>query len=336
MAEYDLHTNLLEHVLSWTDWVKNYFPQKNPKRKKQPGPISCYRCGEDLSDTCPCYYHEDVFILPIPTEHVGLVMGKGKTKLQQILSSSGLTRLTVSARIDTDTQTELELSGVCKAVLSGVELIAKTLHRQVRVGPGRWRCCSQGVLSAQCKICTVHLMDKIFQDRELLVETMTCARPGKVFSLDCEWVYTVRGGELARVTVLDFSGAVCYDQLVHPPYPVLDYNTRFSGITEHNITGVTTSLRQVQVNLLNIIASKDIILGHSLQHDLQVLHLVHRNVVDTSLVFPHKDGPPKRNSLKFLANYFLQRSIQQESKGHDSKEDALACLDLMKLELRVG
>ena len=67
-----------------------------------------------------------------------------------------------------------------------------------------------------------------------------------MFSLDCEWVYTDCGGELARVTLL-------------PPCPVLDYSTRFSGITtEHNIMEVTTSLRQVQDNLLNITDSKDI------------------------------------------------------------------------------
>ena len=190
-----------------------------------------------------------------------------------------------------------------------------------------------------CKTCEVHVRDIIFQDRELLVETMDPCNssnntmPAKVFSLDCEWVYTSQGGELARVTVLGYDGSVCYDRLVRPPRAVLDYNTRYSGITQDSMQGVTTSLGQVQMDLIKIISSKDFIVGHSLQHDLQALHLVHRKVVDTILVFPHKDGLPKKNSLRFLARYFLQRTIQLEPAGHDSKEDALACLDLIKLKL---
>merc|ERR1719233_1485369 len=28
----------------------------------------------------PCIFHSDVFVLTVPTKHVGLVMGKGKSK----------------------------------------------------------------------------------------------------------------------------------------------------------------------------------------------------------------------------------------------------------------
>ena len=169
-------------------------------------------------------------------------MGKGKNSLLHILSVSGLSRLTVPA-VRTDTQTHLELWVVRGGRWScggwgGAH--SQGLSKAGEGGPGWWH------HSTYCKTCTVHFMDNIFQDKELLVETMTSARPGKVFSLDCEWVYTERGGELARVTLL-------------PPCPVLDYNTRFSGITtEHNIMKVTTSLRQVQDTLLNITDSKDI------------------------------------------------------------------------------
>ena len=68
-----------------------------------------------------------------------------------------------------------------------------------------------------------------------------------------------RGGELARVTVLGYAGSVCYDQLVRPPRAVLDYNTRYSGITQDSMEeGVTTSLSQVQMDLIKILSSKDI------------------------------------------------------------------------------
>ena len=335
MSDSQLHAALEKHILTWKDWVTNYFPQQHPKMKqKQANPLTCYRCGKIKSDINPCTYHEDVYILSVPTKHVGLVMGKGKTKLLQILSSSGLSRLTVpNTAAD---QADLELKGVPAAVVAAEEMIGRAVQRQVRLAPGRWRCCQHGVRDGGCETCLVHVMDTVFLDKELLVETgerNSDSVTARVFALDCEWVYTSRGGELARVTILDWAGTVCYDRLVLPPRAVRDYNTRFSGITQQSMDGVTTSLMEVQLDLIKIISSKDIIVGHSLQHDLQALHLVHRKVVDTSLVFPHKDGLPKRNSLRFLAKHFLMRNIQEEPKGHDSIEDALACLDLMKLKI---
>lgn len=54
---------------------------------------------------------------------------------------------------------------------------------------------------------------------------------------------TVRGSELTRVTVVDYTGSTCYETLVLPDCPIVDYNTRFSGITEEDLLGVRTSLR---------------------------------------------------------------------------------------------
>lgn len=48
-----------------------------------------------------------------------------------------------------------------------------------------------------------------------------------VLAFDCELVYTTAGMSLARLTVLDESGAVILDQFVKPRAPVLDYNTRW-------------------------------------------------------------------------------------------------------------
>ena len=108
-------------------------------------------------------------------------------------------------------------------------------------------------------------------------------------------------------------------------------------------------MTDVQKNLLEQVSAKDIIIGHSIDNDLRCLHLEHRRVrrkkskfstnfvsgqvVDTSRVFPHPAGPPKCRSLKGLAKEFLNREIQQKEDGHDSREDALAALDLMKFKL---
>ena len=47
---------------------------------------------------------------------------------------------------------------------------------------------------------------------------------------------------------------------------------------------------------------------------------------------PHPAGPSKCRSLKALAKEFLNRDIQAKESGHDSKEDAIAALDLMKFK----
>ena len=62
--------------------------------------------------------------------------------------------------------------------------------------------------------------------------------------------------------------------------------------------------------------------------------LIHTCVVDTSVTFPHKMGPPYKRALRNLTSEYLQRIIQEDVGGHDSKEDALAALDLMKYKVK--
>ena len=87
---------------------------------------------------------------------------------------------------------------------------------------------------------------------------------------------------------------------------------RFSGITAEDLVGVKTSLRDVQAVLLMMFSSKTILIGHSLESDLKALKLLHGTVVDTSVVFPHKMGPPYKRALRTLAVEQIQRIIQND------------------------
>ena len=148
--------------------------------------------------------------------------------------------------------------------------------------------------------------------------------------MDCEMVRTDRGSELGRITVLTSSGAVFFDRLVQPRVAIVDYNSRYSGLTAEVLEGVTVTLQEVQARLLGFLAAEDIVVGHGLRDDMMAMHLEHRRLVDTSYVFPHPEGRPKKLSLRNLSKTHLDRTIQNLESGHDSREDALAALDLMK------
>ncbi|XP_075529336.1 uncharacterized protein LOC142560840 [Dermacentor variabilis] len=157
--------------------------------------------------------------------------------------------------------------------------------------------------------------------------------PG-VYALDCEMCYTSEGVELTRVTVVGWDLQPVYETLVKPRGKILDYNTRFSGLTEEDMVGVETNLRDVQAALLARFSADTLLLGHSLDSDLRALRLVHGHVVDTAAVFPHRRGLPYKRALRTLMAEHLSKIIQNGVDGHDSQEDAAACMELMLWKVR--
>ena len=156
-----------------------------------------------------------------------------------------------------------------------------------------------------------------------------------IYALDCEMVFTKVGMELARVIVVNVEGSKVYDQLVHPENLIIDYNTRFSGITAKDYSrGQFKTLREVQMDLVRFISAETILIGHSIENDLRALKLVHSTIIDTSVVFPHHRGLPFRYGLKSLVSSYLGRKIQNSESGHDSYEDARACVELMMWKIR--
>ena len=160
----------------------------------------------------------------------------------------------------------------------------------------------------------------------------------KPYALDCEMVLTTDDKySLARISLVDWSGKTILDKYVRPSLPIKNYFTEFSGITQEILKDVTTTLEDIQKELLEVLGQDAILLGHSLESDLNALKLTHPFVIDTSIIYPHPRGLPLRSSLKFLANRYLKREIQKGGlEGHDSVEDARAVLDLVKLKCEKG
>ncbi|XP_015250477.1 PREDICTED: RNA exonuclease 1 homolog isoform X1 [Cyprinodon variegatus] len=213
--------------------------------------------------------------------------------------------------------------------------------RRNRVAGGwetTYSCCSAAVGAPGCQIGKQHVQDGRKESLDGFVSTFSKPLPvdgnGGVFALDCEMCYTKQGLELTRVTVIDSEMKVIYDTFVKPESKVVDYNTRFSGVTEEDLVNATITLRDVQAVLLSMFRAESILIGHSLESDLLALKLIHSSVVDTAIVFPHRLGLPYKRALKNLMADYLKRIIQDNVEGHDSSEDASACMELMIWKIR--
>ncbi|KAG7660676.1 REX3 [[Candida] subhashii] len=146
--------------------------------------------------------------------------------------------------------------------------------------------------------------------------------------LDCEMGYTTNGFELLRITAVDyFTTKIVLDVYVNPKGRVVDFNTKFSGISE--LTDDFVSFEESIKKLGEVMDANTILIGHGLENDLNALRLIHENVIDTAILFPKYEASPKfRWSLKRLAFKYLSRNIQ--TGEHDSTEDAIAAIDIVK------
>jgi RNA exonuclease 1 len=159
-----------------------------------------------------------------------------------------------------------------------------------------------------------------------------------VYAVDCEMVLTSDDkSSLTRISIVGWDGKTVLDELVKPELAIKNYFTQYSGMTKELLDPVKTTLAEIQPRLLQLFTPQTVLLGHSLESDLAAMKLTHPFIVDTSLIYPHPRGPPLRSSLRFLSQKYLRRDIQQQDvKGHDSVEDALAVLDLVKLKCEKG
>ncbi|XP_047410239.1 RNA exonuclease 1 homolog [Sciurus carolinensis] len=209
------------------------------------------------------------------------------------------------------------------------------LHRNLLAGgwETRYTCCFAALGSVGCRVAWQHVRDGRKENLEGFVKTvekpfLEDAHAG-IYALDCEMSYTTHGLELTRITVVDTEMQVIYDTFVKPDNEIVDYNTRFSGVTEEDIAFTSTNLRDVQAVLLTLFSADTILIGHSLESDLLALKVIHKTVVDTSVLFPHRRGFPYKRSLRNLMSSYLNQIIQDSVNGHSSREDASACMNLV-------
>lgn len=72
--------------------------------------------------------------------------------------------------------------------------------------------------------------------------------------------------------------------------------------------GTKRTLKQAKEEMMEFIDKDTILLGHALENDLQALQLIHKRVIDTSILFSSKTG--RRPSLKEVSFAYAKLNIQ--------------------------
>jgi len=161
----------------------------------------------------------------------------------------------------------------------------------------------------------------------------------RAVTLDCEMAGVVGGmGEVILLCAADFiTGETLVNALVRPTNRVIDWRTRVSGVTAAEMAAATArgnalaGWKGARAELWEYIDTDTILIGHSLQNDLDVLRIIHNRVVDSAILARNAVGPGGRQwGLKALCGELLGIDIQNNGKrGHDCLEDALAAREVV-------
>ncbi|XP_041362423.1 RNA exonuclease 5-like isoform X2 [Gigantopelta aegis] len=158
-----------------------------------------------------------------------------------------------------------------------------------------------------------------------------------MFAIDCEMcLTTARRNELARVSVVNEKLKLVYESYVKPYNKIINYLTRYSGMTKTILDPITVRLEDVQRDLQRLLPSDAIWCGQSLCSDLIALQMFHPYVIDTSVIYNLTGYRWKKTGLKRLTELFLDRKIQESKQGHSSVEDSQATMELVLLKLKNG
>ncbi|XP_037792111.1 RNA exonuclease 5-like [Penaeus monodon] len=143
-----------------------------------------------------------------------------------------------------------------------------------------------------------------------------------MFGVDCEMCLTsIKQLELTSISVVNEQGKLVYHTLVKPKNRIINYLTKYSGITEEKLRFVKKTLKDVQNDLRNILPTDAIL-------------MMHPYVIDSSLIYNLTHCRKRRSSLKLLTKMYLKRDIQENTSGHDPSEDAKASLELVLHKLK--
>ncbi|KAJ7087368.1 ribonuclease H-like domain-containing protein [Mycena belliarum] len=158
-------------------------------------------------------------------------------------------------------------------------------------------------------------------------------QPGKFLALDCEMVGVGPEGaesSLARVSLVNYHGAIQLDAFVRQRERVVDYRTQFSGVRESDMVHARP-FEEVQKQIAALLKDR-VLVGHAVFNDLKVLFLSHPRpqTRDTQhYAGKYKLVKSKRIALRHLVQQELGVAIQ--GGEHSSVTDARATMAVYRI-----
>eukprot|EP00961_Rhodomonas_salina_P030011 404305-Rhodomonas_salina.2 len=145
--------------------------------------------------------------------------------------------------------------------------------------------------------------------------------------MDTEMVSCRRGGVVrpvaAQISIVDSDGHVVLHTHARPRWPIVSYNTKYSGITEEHLRDAPP-LEKVRANVISLIKGC-LLVGHAIDNDLRALDLLHPvdRIVDTQRI-PQIQSMLSQStpSLKNVCLALLDTRIQDGA--HCALQDAKA------------
>lgn len=166
----------------------------------------------------------------------------------------------------------------------------------------------------------------------------------KAVVIDCEMVRVDTGRELAFLSAVDLlTGEVLIDNYVKPINKVTGWDSRYSGVTRQAMDQAVARGTAIfgwaaaRSRLYEFVCAETVLIGHSLQNDLNVLGIIHDLIVDSSIltaeaVFPRllpEESLIRIWGLKELTKLHLDYDIQVGRWGHRALEDAYATREMV-------
>ncbi|KAL5483063.1 REX4 [Sanghuangporus weigelae] len=271
--------------------------------------------------------------------------GKGKEKAsEQSLPSANWLALQKKLKNDTKTTSRLpskkrrRMESVADDVTSEAgssprESVSVSSFPQGRDSPSPHRAVASGADPQSLK----HGRESLAYLRKLVFGELGYSeeqkQPGKYLAIDCEMVGVGPNGSessLARVSLVNYYGAVILDEFVRQRERVTDYRTFVSGIRASDMVKAIP-FADVQKRVDDLLKDR-ILVGHALNNDLKALLLSHpRNIIRDTQLLAGKARllKTKYPALRKLAHQELGIIIQ--AGEHSSVTDARATMALYRL-----
>jgi DNA polymerase III epsilon subunit-like protein len=204
-----------------------------------------------------------------------------------------------------------------------------------------FKCC--GKVGSGCKTSPTHdfklPMEAVNHPDYLETSAHIAKNPKRrAVALDCEMSGTFGGSdEAVYLCAADYiTGEVLVNCFVNPHTNIIDMRTRIHGISKSILGDAVTEGKALsgwegaRSELWKYIDDRTILVGHSLEHDLNVLRIINSHVVDAGILAKNAVGLRRQWGLQSLGLELLTLEIRK-NKGHvhDCLEDVMSTREVV-------